>query len=653
MSTAGLSTTSTPTLPHTKSSLSMAPSADLERGSADLTLKRRPWRLHPTPWADIVSHPYKGSGTAADPFIVTWLEVDGEHPRQFSTLHKWVTTIIAAMGTLAVTMGSSILSAAITTVRHDFPGYNDMTYIMVTGIYILGFVLGPFLWGPFSEVMGRRTTYVASFVPFTIFDAAVCGAPNMGALLALRFIAGVFGCSGMTNAGGVIADMFEAQQRGLAMGIFGAAPWSGPSIGPLIGGFLGHSAGWRWVAAVACLFVALVTFATLVFLPETYEPMLLRRRAKMLSQATGKVYRAPQDRDGLLDVKKLLRYQLRVPWILLFTEPIVFILSLYMSVVFGILYMTFTSFPIVFQGYRHWGIGLGGLAFMGIMVGCNVGLAYMVFWGNKKYVRKYNEKGFLPPEARLPSAIAGALLMPIGLIWFAWTCTPASIHWIVPMLATVPFSAGMVLVFLAVQNYLVDAYLPTAACVIAAATVIRSLVGVILPLFTTDMYTALGTNWAGTLIACLGFVFVPVPLILIKYGRRIRRMTKYGREADDHISKMAEARLAQRRGVVPASTDVEEEVEIEGKEPEDIATTNGDTLGHVLEEERKSYEEKRKSLEADEHASRLTAVETPRSEKEVFFDAASKADTEPFESARQSMHSEILLESAPVTSEKR
>lgn len=396
------------------------------------------------------------------------------------------------------------------------------------------------------------------------------------------------------------------------------------------------------MAATACLFVALVTFATLGFLPETYEPTLLRKRARMLSQATGRVYRAPQDRDGLLDVRRLLRYQLRVPWILLFTEPIVFILSLYMSVVFGILYMTFTSFPVVFQGHRHWGVGVGGLAFMGIMVGCNLGLAYMVFWGNKKYVRKYNAAGFLPPEARLPSAIAGALLMPVGLIWFAWTCTPASIPWIVPMLATVPFAAGMVLVFLAVQNYLVDAYLPTAACVIAAATVIRSLVGVILPLFTTDMYTALGPNWAGTLIACLGFVFVPVPLVLIRYGRRIRRWTKYGREADDHISKMAEAKLAQRRGVVPESTDIEEQVEIEGKAPEDIATTNGDTLGHALEEDR------------IEHASRLTAVETPGSEKEVFADPVSeKDDADAFESARQSMHSEVLLENVPASSEKR
>lgn len=192
---------------------------DVERGAVDFTMKKRPWRLHPTPWAEIVAHTYSGSGTESDPYIVSWLPIDGEHPRQFSNLYKWITTINAAMGTLATTMGSSILSAAMTSIRADFPGYNDMTYIMVTGIYILAFAIAPFVWGPFSEVFGRRTTYVASFVPFTLFDAGVAAAPNMSGLLGLRFIAGLFGCSGMTNAGGVIADMFEAQQRGVAMGV--------------------------------------------------------------------------------------------------------------------------------------------------------------------------------------------------------------------------------------------------------------------------------------------------------------------------------------------------------------------------------------------------------------------------------------------------
>lgn len=120
------------------------------------TLKRRPWRPHITPWADILAHAYKGAGTDDDPFVVTWLPVDPENPLSYGTLYKWSITIMAATGTLAVTMGSSALSAAVHSIKIDFPQSNEMQLIMITGVYILGFVLGPFLWAPLSEVFGRR-----------------------------------------------------------------------------------------------------------------------------------------------------------------------------------------------------------------------------------------------------------------------------------------------------------------------------------------------------------------------------------------------------------------------------------------------------------------------------------------------------------------
>lgn len=103
-------------------------------------------------------------------------------------------------------------------------------------------------------------------------------------------------------------------------------------------------------------------------------------------------------------------------------------------------------------------------------------------------------------------------MLPLGLIIFAWTCVPTSIHWIVPVLATVPWGAGMVLVFLAAQNFLVDAYLPTAASVIAGGTVVRSIIAVILPLFTADMYKGLGIHGASSLTAGIAFVFIPMPM---------------------------------------------------------------------------------------------------------------------------------------------
>lgn len=243
-----------------------------------------------------------------------------------------------------------------------------------------------------------------------------------------------------------------------------------------------------------------------------------------------------------------------MPYKLLFTEPIVFVISLYMAIIYAILYMQFTAFPLVFQGYRHWSGGISALAFIGVSIGAFLALAWIIGWVNPAYAKRHAKEGYLPPEARLPSAIVGAICLPVGLLIFAWTCTPTSIHWMGPISGTVPFGAGVVLVFLGTSNYLVDSYLLLAASVMAAGTTVRSILGVVFPLFTINIYNAMGPHWAGTFEALLAVVFVPVPILLLIYGRRVRRMTKAGRDADDlgiQITKMMQAAAAQRTAALP------------------------------------------------------------------------------------------------------
>lgn len=232
--------------------------------------------------------------------------------------------------------------------------------------------------------------------------------------------------------------------------------------------------------------------------------------------------------------------------------------------------MQFTSFPLVFKGARGWTSGESALAFIPMSIGCNLALLYMVFWGNPKYAKGLQELGYQPPEARLPSGFTGSVMLPVGLFIFAWTCVPVHIHWIVCMIGLLCFGSGMVLIFLATQNYLVDAYLPTAASVMAAGTVTRSIIGVVLPLFTLNMYDALGINWASCVVAFIALVFTPVPVLLFVYGRRIRRLTKHGRMSDDHYLALAEARTvlvrektregdAEMASRIPPINDIDEE----------------------------------------------------------------------------------------------
>jgi len=98
-----------------------------------------------------------------------------------------------------------------------------------------------------SELFGRQILYVTTYGALTAFNAGAAGSKNIYTLIILRFFAGSFGSSPLTNAGGVIADMFGAKERGLAMSLFATAPFMGPVLGPIVGGFVGETVGWRWV----------------------------------------------------------------------------------------------------------------------------------------------------------------------------------------------------------------------------------------------------------------------------------------------------------------------------------------------------------------------------------------------------------------------
>lgn len=388
-------------------------------------------------------------------------------------------------------------------------------------------------------MFGRQILFFGTYAALTAFNAGITGSKNSWTMIILRFFAGSFGSSPLTNAGGVIADMFPAAQRGIAMSLFASAPFLGPALGPICGGFLGvGTKNWKWVMGFLAIFSGVVWIIGSLTVPETYAPVLLRRRAERLSKLTGKVYRSQMDvQNGKISLRKAFKVALSRPWVLLLMEPIVFLLSLYLAIVYGTLYMLFEGFPEVFQVTRHWNAGIGSLPFLAITVGMIFAVAYSIF-DNKRYVRiseKHN--GFAPPEARLPPSMIASIALPVGLFWFAWT-NYTSIHWIVCIIATAPFGFGMVLVFLSIFNYLIDSYTIFAASVLAANSVLRSLFGAAFPLFTTYMYKNLGNHWASSIPAFLAVACVPFPFLFYKYGAQIRKRCKYAAQSEEFMRRL-------------------------------------------------------------------------------------------------------------------
>ena len=242
--------------------------------------------------------------------------------------------------------------------------------------------------------------------------------------------------------------------------------------------------GWRWVEGLMAIFSGIVFMIAVLCVPETYPPVLLRQRALTLSKMTGKVYRSRGDIDqGKTTLGEAFSTGLKRPWILLFSEPIVFLLSLYMAIIYGTLYMLFGAYPIVYRLGRGWNEGVGGLPFIGVAIGMIAAVTYTIVYDNKRYLRcvEKSANGFAAPEDRLPTAIVGGVSLPIGLFWFAWTNSP-DLPWAASVAAGIPFGFGMVLIFLSILNYLIDAYTIFAASVLAGNGIIRSVFGAAFPL---------------------------------------------------------------------------------------------------------------------------------------------------------------------------
>jgi len=172
---------------------------------------------------------YDGSGTEDDPYVVNWIDHDPRNPMEYSAVKKWSLTMLVAIATLAVAFVSSAYSGGAEEVIAEF-GCSQEIYTLGVSLFVLGFAIGPLLWAPLSELFGRQILYVTTYGALTAFNAGAAGSQNIWTLLILRFFAGAFGSSPLTNAGGVIADMFSAKQRGLAMSLFAAAPFMGPVL---------------------------------------------------------------------------------------------------------------------------------------------------------------------------------------------------------------------------------------------------------------------------------------------------------------------------------------------------------------------------------------------------------------------------------------
>ena len=456
---------------------------------------------------------------------------DIENPKNWSAARRWYITAVVVFLTVNATFASSSPSGCLQSISEQFQVSEEASGLVIT-LFLLGYCFGPLFFAPLSEFYGRRYVFYITFSIYLVFNFLCAFTPTFAGLLIGRFLTGAFVSAPLSNCPGVLYDVWGPVERGQAMAFFSMATFFGPAIGPIVSGFLELKKDWRWSFYVL-IWLGAFTEILMFTLPETMPPIVLLNKAKRIRKMRVPGHeriQAPVEASGQRDLKILFKVALIRPWKILM-DPISFLIAIYVSIVYALLYMLFIIYPIVFQEKRHWNSGVGELPLLGTVLGALLGGSIILAISVRD--RKRLVAG-IPScaEDRLPVAMFGGVMFAITMFWFAWSAEYNSVHWIVPCIAGVFLNMSIVVIFVAYLNYLTDTYMMYTASAMAANAICRSACGAAAPLFTKYMFDALGVGGGGSLIGGVACLLAPIPFVFYKYGEQIRRKSKFAPTED-------------------------------------------------------------------------------------------------------------------------
>jgi MFS family permease len=358
-------------------------------------------------------------------------------------------------------------------------------------------------------------------------------APNWGAFLFFRFMLGCGAAPSQTVSGGLFCDIYpDLKHRGMAVTMLGLTSNVGPLIGPIISGFTSEGGDWRWQFWCAAI-LTVVNWPMLLLMPETFAPVLNARAMKKARGST-QVGEVEKSRPRLREQAWILMRPVRI-----LSEPLVLFTDLFILYQYVIYFLYFSAYPIVFGDVYSMSPGMSALTFLPMGVGAIVAIGIFVAWDgfHRRRVEMGRPWALQDEYRRLPLACLGGPLFALSEFWLGWTAR-ADMHWAIPALSGIPFGVGIDLTFLALNNYLTDAYGIYSGSALASSVFLRNVfAAVLIPLTTYPLYAHLGPRWACTTLGCMCLVLTPIPFAFIRWGPAMRRRSPYCQKlaADTHM----------------------------------------------------------------------------------------------------------------------
>lgn len=477
------------------------------------------------------THPLSHTKTSDDVIVDFDGPDDPYQPLNWGFRKKAITTVLYGLTTMGATWASAIYSTGVDQVSSEF-GIGEEVSTLGTTLLLFGFGLGPLVWAPLSEVYGRKPAVLGPYFIAAIFSFGSATAKDVQTLMLTRFFTGFFGAAPVTNTGGVLGDIWSAEERGAAIVGYAMAVVGGPVLGPIVGGAISQSyLGWRWTQYITGIMMMLFLTLDVLYIDESYPNTLLVYKARRLRFETGNWALHARHEEWDVTLRELGNKYLIRPFALLAT-PICFLVALYASFVYGILYLSLASFPVVFQELRGWDQVVGALPFLaylvGILFGAGINLANQKF-----YISRFKANHNRPvPEARLPPMMLGSVVFAAGLFIFGWT-SQVDIYWFPSMVGGACMGLGFFTIFQAALNYLIDTFQTVAASAVAANTFLRSVFAGCFPLFATAMFRNLGVPWASSVLGFVAIALIPIPYMFYVFGPKIRAKGKWSRASVD------------------------------------------------------------------------------------------------------------------------
>ncbi|APA10314.1 hypothetical protein sscle_06g050840 [Sclerotinia sclerotiorum 1980 UF-70] len=458
-----------------------------------------------------------------DENVVDLDENDPEHPLNWPLWRKWSIVSCTALMFMLCNLGTITIVPAVPRVMEEFHVTNKLYSTLLVSIWELGEAVGPFLVGPLSEFYGRMPVYHAGNILFILCLTGGALSTNMSMLIAFRFLCGFVVCS-VTLGPSIVGDLFRKEDRGTAMSVAIAFPLLGPFAGPIVGSYITEAKGWRWSIWIVVIAVGAVTCFGFLTFRETYKVKLVQQKTERLRKITGNKnlrskYTSPEKHADIKD--SLLR-----PIKMLFLSPIVFIISFFTALVYGISYVILTTLTPILEDDYGLGQGPVGLAFLGRASGNVIAMLLYGMFSDRYIKYKKSQEGYLKPEHRLPLMLLGAIVLPLGLFLYGWSAEK-HVHWIVPIIGTAIVGFSFILSILPTENYLVDVHELHAASAVAVCCVLRALFAAILPLIGPPLYDRLGLGWGNSLLAFICIAFLPGLVALMIYGEKIRKSSRF------------------------------------------------------------------------------------------------------------------------------